>query len=100
MQRKEEYLKAMSLQYDLLESFESLGEFMKELAEVKKEIREIRKNPERVFLRADAVETMYGIKRSSLELYVSEGILTKYKIKGLALYKREEIESKIVAVAS
>lgn len=50
------------------------------------------------FMRASDVENVYGIKRSSLELYVSEGIITKHKMKGLALFSVREIEDAIVPV--
>jgi len=100
MTDKDNFIKAAAMQYDLIEGFQLVSELVNELKEVRNQLAIIKKAPDRVFLRADSVEELFGIKRTCLENYVKEGVITKHKLKGLALYNYKEIESKILPVAS
>lgn len=96
---KEQFLKQQSYQWELMESLKDVSSLLEELQEIKKSILELNKGRYKEFIRADEVEYIYGIKRSSLHNYVEMGDIPKHKIRGLTLYKVSEIEEAIQPAA-
>lgn len=98
-QKRQEFLQAQGLNFDIYELLINLSDRFQEFEAVSKKIKDL-DSIEPKFMRPKIVESVYGIKRTTLENHARNQVLNKYKLFGCVVYSVEEIEHNIIRISA